>query len=199
MSNTNATWRIHSLVLAGYLLLALALTWPTAAQLTTHVPGDGIDDPAIVWNLWWVKYSLLNAPQNPLTTQFMFYPLGINLAFYTLTTLNGLTVIPLLLNLGVVTASNLRMLFSFTLGGIALFCLLMPYFAPPVQPNSKPIGEHPPIGGPASLGWPLPLAQASSFTWHWGNSTSPAPTGFPSPFSASFICTASLSDGNGLA
>ncbi|MCP4357337.1 MAG: hypothetical protein GY796_04880, partial [Chloroflexi bacterium] len=108
---------------AGYLILALVLTWPTANQLTTHLPGDGGDDPAIAWNLWWVKYALLNEGQNPFHSDFIFYPIGINLAFYTLTTLNAITALPLTLNLGVVTASNLHMLFTFVVGAYGTFLL----------------------------------------------------------------------------
>ncbi len=116
-------WKKHLVILLVYLTLAILLTWPTAALLGTHLPGDGGDDPAIAWNLWWVKYSLLNQPQNPLFSNFMFYPLGINLAFYTLTTLNALTALPLLLNFGAATASNLHLWFSFTLGGYGVFLL----------------------------------------------------------------------------
>ncbi len=111
------------LLLLVYFLLAIALTWPTILHLPTHLPGDGSDDPAIAWNLWWVKYALLNARQTPFQTNFMFYPLGINLAFYTLTTLNALTALPLTLNLGLVTASNLHMLFTFVIGGYGTFLL----------------------------------------------------------------------------
>jgi len=53
----------------------------------------------------------------------MFYPIGINLAFYTLTVLNAVTTLPLTLNLGVVTASNLHMLFTFVAGGYGTFLL----------------------------------------------------------------------------
>ncbi|OQY27183.1 MAG: hypothetical protein B6243_13270 [Anaerolineaceae bacterium 4572_5.2] len=53
----------------------------------------------------------------------MFYPIGINLAFYTLTTLNALTALPLLLNFGVIAASNLHLWFSFTIGGYGVFLL----------------------------------------------------------------------------
>lgn len=120
----NRHWPYRATLLwLGYLALALALTWPTAAQLTTHLPGDGGDDPAIAWNLWWVKFALLNRGQNPFQSDFMFYPVGINLAFYTLTVLNAVTALPLTLNFGVVTASNLHMLFTFVAGGYGVFLL----------------------------------------------------------------------------
>jgi hypothetical protein len=77
--------------LALYTLLALVLTWPLAAHFTTHVAGDGIDDPSLAWNLWWLKARLVDQ-LNPdiFHTGWMFHPVDINLAFYTLTPLNGL-------------------------------------------------------------------------------------------------------------
>lgn len=30
-----------------YLVLAIVLTWPLARHFTTHVTGDGIDDPSL--------------------------------------------------------------------------------------------------------------------------------------------------------
>jgi hypothetical protein len=115
--------RIHLVVLLAYLLLAIVLTWPTVAHIATHLPGDGGDDPAIAWNLWWVKHALLTLHANPLYTDYMFYPIGINLAFYTLTTLNALTAMPLTLALGVVPASNLHMWFTVVVGGYGMFLL----------------------------------------------------------------------------
>ncbi len=82
-------------MLAIYTLLSLLLTLPLVLRLTTHVPGDGIDDPALAWNLWWLKFSLIDRQINPFDSEWMFYPIGINLAFYTLTVLNGLLSIPL--------------------------------------------------------------------------------------------------------
>ena len=106
-----------------YLILAIILTWPTFSHPASHLPGDGGDDPALAWNLWWIKYALLNAGRDPFQTDYMFYPVGINLAFYTLTLLNGLLALPLTLNLGVALASNLHLLFTFVAGGYGVFLL----------------------------------------------------------------------------
>ena len=114
-----------SLLWLAYFLLAIMLTWPTITNLATHLPGDGGDDPAIAWNLWWVKQALLAEGQNPFHTDFMFFPIEVNLAFYTLTVLNAVTALPLTLNLGVVTASNLHMLFTFIVGGYGTFLLTL--------------------------------------------------------------------------
>jgi len=119
----NSWLRYHLLLLLAYFLLAAVLTWPTLPHLTTHLPGDGGDDPAIAWNFWWLKYALLNLRQNPFQSNFLFYPIGINLAFYTLTVLNAVTALPLTLNFGVVAASNLHLLFTFVSGGYGAFLL----------------------------------------------------------------------------
>jgi hypothetical protein len=142
--------RVSQQVVIGfiYLILAILLTWPTITHLTSHLPGDGGDDPAIAWNLWWVKQALLVEGQNPFTTDFMFYPIGLNLAFYTLTVLNAVTALPLTLNFGVVSASNLHMLFTFVAGGYGAF-LLVNYQLSIINPQSPipnyqlPITPHP--------------------------------------------------------
>jgi len=117
-------WRVHLLILVVYTLLALVLTWPLVAHFGTHVPGNGADDPPLTWNLWWIRHSLLDLQANPFDCTYLFYPLGINLAFYTLTLLNGLLSIPLQPILGLVAASNLLLLSSFVLGAYGAFLLV---------------------------------------------------------------------------
>jgi len=113
------------LVILAYTLLALALTWPLAANLCSHVPGNGVDDPPLTWNLWWVQHALLDLGINPFACEFLFYPLGINLAFYTLTILNGLLSIPLQAIWGLIPASNILLISSFILGGYGAFLLAL--------------------------------------------------------------------------
>lgn len=119
----NPPLRRHLSILAGYLLLGLLLTYPLIFHFGSHVPGDGGDDPAIAWNLWWVKHALLSLRANPFACDYMFYPLGVNLAFYTLTVLNAALSLPLQLLWGVVPASNAALLSSFVLGGYGAFLL----------------------------------------------------------------------------
>lgn len=125
--------RHHLLALLSYGLLSLILTYPLILHLTTHVPGDGIDDPALAWNLWWVRFSILNQHTNPFDCRWIFWPIGINLAFYTLTVLNGLLSIPLQLTFQVTLASNLLLLSSFVLSGYGAYLL-----ARQVWPSASP-------------------------------------------------------------
>ncbi len=122
--------RQHVVALLLYALLGIALTYPLITRFTTHIPGDGIDDPALAWNLWWLKASLVDHQLNPFLSQWMFYPIGINLAFYTLTILNGLLSIPLQVAWSLVPASNLVLLSSFVLGGYGAYLLALQVLGP---------------------------------------------------------------------
>ncbi|MEZ4868619.1 MAG: interleukin-like EMT inducer domain-containing protein [Caldilineaceae bacterium] len=110
--------------LSLYALLVCGLTWPLLRYFTTHVPGDGIDDPSLAWNLWWIKARLVDQV-NPdiFHVGWMFHPLTINLGFYTLTPLNGLLSIPLQSAFSLVIANNLLLLSSFVLGGGGAYLL----------------------------------------------------------------------------
>ncbi len=119
--------RRHAWVLLAYIALSLILTWPLAAQFSTHVPGDGIDDPALAWNLWWVKHALVDQPQNPFRGDWQFWPIGINLAFYTLTILNGLLSVPLQATVGLIPAYNLLLVSSFVLSGFSAYLLCLDF------------------------------------------------------------------------
>jgi hypothetical protein len=89
------------------------------------VPGDGIDDPALAWNLWWARHAFVDQPQNPFDVGWQFWPVGINLAFYTLTILNGLLGIPLQLTFGLIPTYNLLLFSSFVLGGFGVYLLCL--------------------------------------------------------------------------
>ena len=83
--------RRHASILLLYGLLACILTWPLPRVFTTHVPGNGVDDPSLAWNLWWIKHRLVDQLNFDIFhVDWMFHPVDINLAFYTLTPLNGL-------------------------------------------------------------------------------------------------------------
>ncbi len=135
---------VHAAILGGYIVLTLLLTWPLVIHFATHVPGDGIDDPSLAWNLWWVKARLIdlhtvepssfnitsgfNLDSFPVFDIFhvdwMFFPIGINLGFYTLTPLNGLLSVPLQTALSLIVASNVILLSSYVLGGYGTFLLV---------------------------------------------------------------------------
>ncbi|MDE3091619.1 MAG: hypothetical protein KGJ80_19790, partial [Chloroflexota bacterium] len=97
--------------------------YPLILNFATHVAGDGSDDPALAWNLWWVPYSILHLGASPIYTNYMFYPIGLNLAFYTLTYLNAFLSIPIQFTFNLVVAANVNLLLSFAVGGFGAYLL----------------------------------------------------------------------------
>jgi hypothetical protein len=104
------------LTAAGYLALAVGLTWPLALNLTTRYAGNRpLDIWLHVWNLWWVRHALTVLRTNPFETRAIFYPDGVPLYLHTLTPLAGLLALPAGLLWGNTAAYNLT-----AIGGVAL-------------------------------------------------------------------------------
>lgn len=111
-------------MLCAYLLLTLVMTWPLASQLTTAIPGDSFDGWQNYWNQWWIKIALVDRLQNPFTTDLLYYPTGVGLYFHTLNGFNGVTTLPVQLSLGLISAYNAVVLFSWVLGGYGVYLLV---------------------------------------------------------------------------
>lgn len=117
----------HLAVAVFYLLGGALFWWPLPLRLTTHVPGSNtwaFDEYTFVWNLWWFKAALLRFETNPLHTDFIFHPLGIDLVLYTYTLLNALLAFPLTDLLGLVLTNNLILLAMTALSGWGTFLLV---------------------------------------------------------------------------
>ncbi len=117
-------YRADVLALVAYLFLAIVLTYPLILHFATRVAGNGSDDPALAWNLWWVPYAILHLGTSPIYTDYMFYPIGLNLAFYTLTYLNAFLAIPVQFVFNLVVAANVNLLLSFALSGFGAYLLV---------------------------------------------------------------------------
>ncbi len=94
------------------------------------------DESTFLWNMWWVKYSLLNLGQSPLHTSYIFYPLGIDLVTYTVNFYNALVGLPLTLNLPLPLASNLMLLFSYVTSAFGGY-LLARYVLRPARATTQ--------------------------------------------------------------
>ncbi|MEZ4727494.1 MAG: interleukin-like EMT inducer domain-containing protein [Caldilineaceae bacterium] len=117
----------HPLVLALYTLLTLALTWPLVTHLTNHVPGVAqwaFDESTFLWNVWYFKHSLVDQLQNPLHSELIWYPLGIDLVLYTYNFFHALIAQPLMLAVNLPFASNIALLLSTVLSGYGTFLLV---------------------------------------------------------------------------
>jgi len=119
-------YRPHLIVIGLYTLLTLFLTWPLAAHLPTHVPGEAtwaFDESTFLWNMWWLKFSILNLQQTPLESNYIFFPLGIKLTTYTFNLFNAAFGLPLQLAFSLPLASNLTLLFSYVSSAYGAFLL----------------------------------------------------------------------------
>ena len=117
----HASIKKYLALLAFYFFLALVLTYPLALHLNTHIPGHDTDGPAQTWSLWWTRYALLDLGRAPFTTDYLFYPLGINLVAYTPVFLNGILSIPLQYVFGEIVAQNLMVYFALVSGAFGAY------------------------------------------------------------------------------
>ncbi|MBN1217791.1 MAG: hypothetical protein JXM69_02595 [Anaerolineae bacterium] len=142
----NKRLRHHLFVIGFYTLLALLLTWPLVAYLTSHIPGEAtwaFDESTFIWNMWWFKFSLLKLEQTPLVSTYTFFPLGVNLTTYTFNLFNAAFGLPLQLAFSLPLAQNLALLFSYVASayGMFLLCLYLlhqPDAASPTPP-ARPV------------------------------------------------------------
>lgn len=112
------------LVLTGYAALTIFFTYPLIINFSTAIPGNRGDGPIFLWNLWWMKYALLDLKTNPFYTDYIFYPKGVGLIFHTFTPLNGLISIPFQLLFGIVVANNIIIISSFILSAFGAYLLI---------------------------------------------------------------------------
>ena len=92
-TRTDATWRWHLAVLAGFGLVAVVMTWPLAAPGAGVVPD--VDDTFFsIWRLAWVAHQLVRDPA-ALFDANIFYPAEHTLAYSDAMLLVGLAGAPL--------------------------------------------------------------------------------------------------------
>ncbi len=159
-------------LLLFYFILAILFTYPLVLHLDTHQPGHGGDDPAQTWSIWWVRYALFAIGANPLTTDYLFYPIGINLVAYTPVFLNGILSIPLQFAVGVVPAQNLLVYFALVAGGYGTYLFTRAVLVHLRQGSASQIDRAAALAGAFyALGaWHLNYAVAGHFMLlnnHW--------------------------------
>ncbi len=107
-----------------FLVIAILFSWPLASRLGEQVILAGSGDVwQHLWNIWWMRFSLLELHTHPYTTPMLFHPAGANLFFHALDPLDGYLSIPLQLLFGLVAAFNLIILLQLTLAGYGAFLL----------------------------------------------------------------------------
>lgn len=125
-------------VAAGYVLGGVLMTYPLALVWLKEVPGPPEDNLQGLWNLWFVKRSLLSG-QSPLESNLLYYPQGIDLSLHTFSFFNTVLGIPLQSLLGLVGTYNILWFLSFPLAAMGAFAL------------AYRISRH--LGGSILAGW----------------------------------------------
>jgi hypothetical protein len=106
-------------ILAGYLVAGIAVTWPRAAYLIQgRLPNYG-DVISYVWDLWWVAHQVAHLG-NPFFTGHMAAPVGVRLGFDTLIPLLGVVMTPVTLAFG--PSASLSLL-TIAMPGLACYAM----------------------------------------------------------------------------
>jgi hypothetical protein len=105
-------------LLACYLAVGVAVTWPRAAYLAGSLPSTR-DAAAYVWGFWWVARQLTHLG-NPWATSYLAAPVGTQLAYHTLMPLPGVLMTPVTLTFGPSVSYNLL-----SIAGPGLLCYAM--------------------------------------------------------------------------
>jgi hypothetical protein len=95
----------HLILLAGYVLTGLAVTWPRVTYLAGRLPALR-DAGGYVWDFWWVARQVSHL-SSPWSTHYLAAPVGSDLGYHTLMPLPGLLMTPVTLLFGPSLSYNL--------------------------------------------------------------------------------------------
>ncbi|HTM33643.1 MAG TPA: hypothetical protein VL263_20160 [Vicinamibacterales bacterium] len=101
-------WRPRLAVVLGYVLIALAFTWPLPLYLGSRLTGDpGGDTGVYVWNQWVFQHETA-AGANPLSTErILALSQRVDLSQHNYTAFLNLLALPLIPLFGVITTFNI--------------------------------------------------------------------------------------------
>jgi len=103
--------------------LSVMWTWPLLPHLRTAVPGEPGDNYSFLWNVWWMRHVLTTPDAAYFRTQYLFYPLGIDLANHSHWALPAFVGATALRGLTIVTALNVIVLATVCLNMGAMYAL----------------------------------------------------------------------------
>jgi hypothetical protein len=120
--------------LLGYVLFALAFSWPLPLHLGTHLTGPpGGDTGVYVWNQWVFRHELVDHRLPLFTREIFSLTRPANLSLHNYTIFQDLIALPLLGVLDVVTTFNVVYLLTIVLTGYAMFHLAWQVTGRPVE------------------------------------------------------------------
>lgn len=114
----------HLAALGGFLAFT-AFFYPYAvSHLGSAILSDGADGASFLWSYWQIPHALSNL-DNPFSTDLMFHPVGVPLAFHTNTPIESLLIGALGGIIGITLAVNLVMLGAVVASGVGAYLLAL--------------------------------------------------------------------------
>ncbi|MDO8643192.1 MAG: hypothetical protein Q7R76_06475 [Candidatus Woesearchaeota archaeon] len=107
-----------------YLLIASIATYPLILKLEEPLGVNPQDNLSFMWNFWWMK-KVFTEGKNPLYTDALFYPTGINMAFTDMTFFNSIIGMVIGEATDYVTAFNLIAFLTCVFGAFTMYLLLV--------------------------------------------------------------------------
>ncbi len=83
---------VHLAVLAGYIGVGIAVTWPHVTYLAGRLPNNR-DAACYVWDFWWIARSVEHV-SSPWSTTYLAAPVGTQLGLHALMPLAGVVMMP---------------------------------------------------------------------------------------------------------
>jgi len=119
---------VAGVMLAVYVLLAVALTMPLALHFSTHIPGaevEGLEQDGYVflWDYWWVREALTRPGLHVMTTRYLFWPEEVSLRYHTLVPLHSAAAGLLQSVMSLIQTYNLLLLLSLAASAWGAFLL----------------------------------------------------------------------------
>ena len=120
-----------AVVVSGYLVIGLAAFWPLLPWTSDRLFGDTSDSVLAMWFLAWVPHALAHG-LNPLFSDAIFAPHGVDLAQNTEAPFLGLLTAPLALFMGPIARANTLMILAMPASATACFVVLKKWGVWPV-------------------------------------------------------------------
>lgn len=118
----NVFVRNYLLVAVLFGLLTAAVTFPLVNNIQTRIPGYG-DALTYLWTLWWFHHAAAVLHQNPLLTNFQFYPEVINIS-QDVSLMHGILALPIISYFGIYAGYNAVIFFTYIVTGIGFYIFL---------------------------------------------------------------------------
>lgn len=110
--------------LVGFVVLLPVFHPYAVLHLGTRMLSDGFDGASFLWSYWQVPHAVANF-ENPFSTDLMFHPIGVPLAFHTGTPIESILIGALGGIIGITLAVNLVMLGAVVASGMGAYLLAL--------------------------------------------------------------------------